>query len=1098
MKKILLSLLFVAVYFLSFADGWRQGEMQVVVKVQSPQQVEAVHNAGINFEAINTEKIRVYVVQKELDIIAELGLAYTIEVEDLNKHSAEVLANKASYHWYADIIELADSLVQEFPEICERIVYGMDETGQYELTALKISDNVEIDEPEAEVMFDGGIHGDEIGAAENVIRFARDICIAYGTDPDITELIDNREIWLYLMVNPWGRENMSRYNDNGVDLNRDWAYMWDQWGGSPGPCSQVESKALRECMYNNQFVVHTTYHSGTEYISLPWSYRPDQPHDWNHIYQLGGLYSSASLYPNMTYGQGYNGMYAINGSTKDSNYGIMGSISWSMEISYDKQPPASQIMLYYNRNYPAMVAMIEYAGYGLEGFVTDAVTGDPVAAVVFVNDFMPTFTDPLVGDYHKYVLAGTYDITIVANGYETMTIEDIDVTSMSSTETNFELQPLDGHYVYRFASSQIPDNNHSDEGWTPAVIGAPDNINYSIGKDGWCVLDMQYVIIDGPDSDFIVHEGDASPEEYTCYVGETLDGPWINLGTGNGTTAFDLASGNVSEAQFIKIVDDGDGAQTAADAGFDLDAIEVLDNISGVYLALFNYEVDDSQGNNNGMIDPGETADIIVNLKNNGDVIAENTMGTISTGSAFVTIDNNSANFGSLNQGQTAQGVFTITANSSTPAGQAAVLNLVVDANGGAYNTTFALGISIGHIIEDWESGTMTEFEWETGGSNNWSISTETPYEGAYCVKSGSIGDQQTSYLSITFNVLADGEIGFYKKVSSEATYDFLRFYIDDVMMDQWSGTVGWSDEVYNVSAGMHTFKWAYEKDQSVANGSDCGWVDYITLPSGAMTALTAGFVADQTEVCVNSIVNFSDMSLGDVVSWEWTFEGGSPETSTSQNPLVAYLNAGDFDVSLTVSDGSDTQTFTAQDYIHVMDLPETPDMPDGPTFILSLPGELATYTTNEINSATSYLWELAPLEAGELTQNGTECTVDWTDYWIGLASIKVKAINDCGESEFSDEILVDVLFTNITYRDKNSFTIIPNPASETIQLTWPEFINEKTYIQILDNIGKTVYSKEVSNVEQVQINTERLKSGLYFVAIQNGDQVLYKKLIIE
>ena len=118
-------------------------------------------------------------------------------------------------------------------------------------------------------------------------------------------------------------------------------------------------------------------------------------------------------------------MYAINGSTKDSNYGIMGSISWSMEISYSKQPPASDIMMYYNRNYPSMIAMIEYSGYGLDGTITDINTGNPIAGVVFVNDYFPTFSDGTAGDYHKYVLPGTYSITVVANGYETQTVDNI-------------------------------------------------------------------------------------------------------------------------------------------------------------------------------------------------------------------------------------------------------------------------------------------------------------------------------------------------------------------------------------------------------------------------------------------------------------------------------------------------------------------------------------------------------------------------------------------------------------------------------------------------------------------------------------------------
>jgi hypothetical protein len=241
-----------------------------------------------------------------------------------------------------------------------------------------------------------------------------------------------------------------------------------------------------------------------------------------------------------------------------------------------------------------MIILIEYSGYGLEGVVTDASTGLPIAATVFVNNYFPTYTDPTAGDYHKYVLPGTYTIKVVANGYQSQTISNVVVTANSSTITNFQLQPGGGQYVYKFSSSQIPDNNYADEGLTPAVIGEPDNINYSIGKSGWCVLDMQSPIPDGIGTDFTVYEGDTSPEGYYCYVGQTIDGPWVLLGTGNGTTQFDLSSAGVSQAQFIKILDDGDGVAVTANAGFDLDAIKATDVIP-VELVSFTAEVIDNE-----------------------------------------------------------------------------------------------------------------------------------------------------------------------------------------------------------------------------------------------------------------------------------------------------------------------------------------------------------------------------------------------------------------------------------------------------------------------------------------------------------------------
>jgi len=699
MKKLLLSILLVFAFTLSFADGWRPGEMQVKIQVNSPEQAQQLYALKLNsdFYGPAYDHIIAYVIPKELEKIQDLGFEYEIQIEDLNKYNQNFWLTEDAYHTYQQIIDLADSLETNFPDICKKYIFGYSIENR-QCAALKISDNVSTDEPEAEVMFDGGIHGNEVGCSENVIRFARDLCLKYGNDPTVTNLVDNREIWLYLMVNPDGRVHDTRYNANGVDLNRDWAYMWDGWGSSTGACSQIESKNLRDCMYNNQFVIHTTYHSGTEFISCPWSYRPDHCPDFDHIIQLAGVYSSSSGYANLEYGQGCTGMYPINGSSKDSNYGIQGSISWSMEISYSKHPPASQIMMYYNYNYPSMITMIEYSGYGLEGTVTDVNTGNPVTAVVFVNDYFPTYTDPTCGDYHKYVLPGTYSITIVANGYQTQTIDNIVVIANSATSTDFQLQPEDKQYVFKLSASQIPDNNNADEGNTPAVIGAPDNINYSIGKNGWCVLDMQYPVIDGPGFDIIVYEGDATPEGFTCYVGETIDGPWISLGTGNGTTEFDITTSGLPEAQFIKIKDDGDGSANVADAGFDLDAIEAMEPVSGVYLAMYEYVVDDSNGNNNGKIDPGETVDIIVTLKNNGDITAENIEGTISTTSPYLTIVTGNANFGNLAQGETGNGTFTVTADINTPAGQPAEIGLDVTSNGGTYTNSYQMNFVIGQI----------------------------------------------------------------------------------------------------------------------------------------------------------------------------------------------------------------------------------------------------------------------------------------------------------------------------------------------------------------------------------------------------------------
>jgi hypothetical protein len=230
-------------------------------------------------------------------------------------------------------------------------------------------------------------------------------------------------------------------------------------------------------------------------------------------------------------------MYLIQGSTKDFNYGALGSVAWSIEISLDKQPSNPQY--YYNINKPAMLALIEHTGYGIQGTVTDAVSGKPVAASVFVGNNYPVYSDPEVGDYHKYLIAGTYTLRFVANGYQTKTISNVNVANLQCTTLDVQLTPEAGQYAYRVISTRIPAfnaQNPGDECYTAACLGKPDQVNYSLGKGGYVVIDMQDTIVDGDSASFdiMVYEGDATPEGYTLYAGNTMDGPWTSLGLAMG------------------------------------------------------------------------------------------------------------------------------------------------------------------------------------------------------------------------------------------------------------------------------------------------------------------------------------------------------------------------------------------------------------------------------------------------------------------------------------------------------------------------------------------------------------------------------------
>lgn len=564
----------------AWADGWRKGEMEVRVLIGHPADVQKLRGLGLDYEpaAADGSIVRMYLVPGELKLLQRTSMRYEVTIPDMNAHFDHFWSNPLvppGYYTYDQIIAIADSLATSFPSICKKVSWGTSLGGR-QLAALKISDNVGTDEPEPEIMFDGGIHGDEIGGPQNVIMFARDLCLGYGPDPTITSLVNSREIWLYPMVNPDGRVSMSRYNNNGVDCNRDNGYMWNGEGNSWSAFSQVETKALRNGILDNQFVVYTNYHSGTEILAYPWSYRSNATRDNEHINQLAGVYSNASGYANLLYGQGYNIMYAINGSTKDFQYGSLGNIGWSIEISVDKQPPSSQVSYYYNANKPAMLAIINQCGWGVSGMVTDSVTGEPVRAFIQVNNLFPVYTDPVVGDYHKYVVPGTYTLKVVANGYKTKTIMNVAVPGQGAAVADIQLVPASSHYACKVTSCAIPGNNFGDEGYTPGALGKPDSIPYSLGKSGWLVLDMGDTIFNGPGADFKVIQAGTTAKAYTVSGSNNIDGPYTTIGIGNGTASFDLNTVPLGKVRYIHIKDNGAGPAYGVGAGFNLDAVEML------------------------------------------------------------------------------------------------------------------------------------------------------------------------------------------------------------------------------------------------------------------------------------------------------------------------------------------------------------------------------------------------------------------------------------------------------------------------------------------------------------------------------------------
>lgn len=269
----------------------------------------------------------------------------------------------------------------------------------------------------------------------------------------------------------------------------------------------------------------------------------------------------------------------------------------------------------------------------------------------------------------------------------------------------------------------------------------------------------------------------------------------------------------------------------------------ITDNNSNTWTASFNMlvnapdlsigsvTIDDASGNNNGRLDPGETVDLIISSFNNGNADALNVVSSLTCTLGTVTINNTTDNLGTLAAlGGMANATFNVTVSSLAVIGSMA--DFVNTLTSGGYSVQKNLGQVIGIVNEDWETGTFNKYAW-VQSAHPWTLTTTSPFEGIYSAKSGTIANDLTSELSITFEVLSNDSISFYEKVSSEENFDYLKFYIDATQMGSWSGTsiTSWSRQAYPVTAGTHTFKWVYDKDVSLSEGSDAAWIDYITFP---------------------------------------------------------------------------------------------------------------------------------------------------------------------------------------------------------------------------------------------------------------------------
>ena len=516
-------------------------------------------------------------------------------------------------------------------------------------------------------------------------------------------------------------------------------------------------------------------------------------------------------------------------------------------------------------------------------------------------------------------------------------------------------------------------------------------------------------------------------------------------------------------------------------------------NANAPILNINTITIDDAAGNGNGQLDPGETADLTINYTNTGHATAYDVDVYLEGQSGFVEIGNPLQNFASIGFLGVFNKTFSVVVDENAPEG--IKVDFVNEMTMGELMLDRIFPLRISEKVEDFETGDMTKFNWQSGGNAPWQIVTSYPYEGYYSIKSGAISHSQTSEISIAYNVMEADSIIFFRKVSSESS-DLLRFYINNQVAGSWSGTTGgWKREAFAVTAGNKTFKWSYEKNSMGTGGSDCAWLDYIVFPSPMALTIWAG---PDDEVCTGSSFEVGQSYGTDYMTIGWASSGtGTFDDNTNMHPVYSPgaedIGNGQVTLTLTLSD-SEGNIVTDDMLLLFSDVPGAPNMPLGPAYVDVAEVEISEYTTGLLEEADNYAWMISPDEAGVIIGSGNIATVSWNSSFTGTAHISVAGTNSCGTGSESVTLEVEVVnsMVGLPDPDANNFsvTVFPNPSSDVLHVTVTGIDAGTLTLHLVDPVGHMY--PFTGNLDLKGFNP-----GLYFLIVKSNDKQETRKVII-
>jgi murein tripeptide amidase MpaA len=322
--------------------------IRAFVSPATREQLRDVLASGLDVTHAHGQELDLLLTRQQLDALVSKGYAVTVENENVYAPAEEGGIPRGGgsflpeYTSYSEMVAALNGFAAAHPSRAALSSIGTSHQGRA-LWALKISDNVGVDENEPEVLILGCHHAREVITVTIPLAIADSLLSNYGSDAQMTEWVDEREIWIVPCVNPDGyvyvettdlfwRKNrrVNAGGSFGVDLNRNYAYEWghDDNGSSPtptsstyrgpSPVSEPEIAAVTSFIDAHDFAVSISYHSFGNWVLWGPGYKPGLSADEDIHRGFGELVAAVNGY--LPGNPASSTIYITNGDTDDWAY----------------------------------------------------------------------------------------------------------------------------------------------------------------------------------------------------------------------------------------------------------------------------------------------------------------------------------------------------------------------------------------------------------------------------------------------------------------------------------------------------------------------------------------------------------------------------------------------------------------------------------------------------------------------------------------------------------------------------------------------------------------------------------------------------------